>query len=389
MPEIFVQRAREVLLKNEIGIGIKAGDYYPDLWVRDALISSLGLVISEDEKLIELAGKSINTISKYQKFTGQIPNKISPDEKKVCFGEGGCVDSSLWYSIAVLNYFNATKDLNFLKAHYKKINKALGWALCLDQNNDWLIETNEGSGWSDVLLHSGRVLCNNVLLYKALRDADEINKIFGKEESFGWIAEHLKENINLFFWPKKENLERIKEEYGFSRIDADFETALSNIKGEPNYYLADLGFRKFDPRFGSCANLLAVLFDVADENKKNKIFDYIEKENLDKPYPLKIYNPPISNDDPFRKFYFRWSELSYLQEPGNYHNGGIWPFVGGFYIATLKKEGKPFEKEFEKLVESCRLGKWRFSEWLNSEGKPMGSANQSWSAAMLLYAYYF
>jgi len=388
MPEIFVQKAKEIILKNEIQIGIKGGDYYPDFWVRDALISSLGMSLSGDEKLIELARKSIDMSSKYQKFTGQIPNKISQDEKKVCFGEGGCVDSSLWYVIAVLNFFNVTKDLNFLKKHYSKINKAINWALALDQNNDWLIETNEGSDWMDLLLRSGRVLYDNVLLYKALIDADNINKIFGKEERFKFIAENLKESINLFFWPTEKNLNKIKEKYLFTGIEKDVEIVLMNLKGDREFYLADIGFRKFDPRFDSLANLLAVLFDVADENKKMKILNHIENEKINEPYPLKVLHPPISKYDPFWNFYFRWSELPYLQEPGNYHNGGIWPFVGGFYVATLKKEKRPYEKEFEKLIESCKLGNWRFSEWLNSDGKIMGSANQSWSSAMLIYAYY-
>ncbi len=389
MREIFLKEARRVLLKNNIGIGIKAGDYYPDFWIRDALISSLGMSLSEDEKLIELARKSINTISKYQKFTGQLANKISPDEKKYGFGEGGCVDSSLWYPIAVLNFFNITKDLNFLKEHYKKINKALNWVLCLDQNNDWLIETNDGSDWMDVLLRSGRVLYDNVLLYKSLVDANEINKILGREEKFSFIAEHVKDSLNLFFWPTEKNFEEIKEQYRFSCVDKDVELVLKNQRKDREYYLADIGHKKYDPRFDSFANLLAVLFDVADKNKKNKILEYIKKEKVDEPYPLKVLHPPVSKYDQFRNFYFRWHNEPYLQEPGNYHNGGIWPFVGGFYIAALKKEGKPFEKEFEKLIESCKLGKWRFSEWMNSEGKTIGSANQSWSAGMLLYAHFF
>ncbi len=386
--DLFIEKAKEIILNNKIDNGVRAGYYYPEFWIRDALISTLGMVASGDKNLIEMARRTINVASKYQKFTGQIPNKISSGDK-VCFGEGGCVDSSLWYPITVLNFYKSTKDLNFLRDHYKKINNALNWALCLDQNNDWLIETNEGSDWMDLLLRSGRVLYDNVLLYKALKDADEISAIFGKEEKFGWIAENLKESINLFFWPSKNNLEKIKEDYGHTGIEKDIEILGAELDKERNYYLADLGFRKFDSRFDSFANLLAVLFDVADDDKKNKILNYIETEKIDEPYPLKVLHPPIQRNDPFWNFYFRWSELPYLQEPGNYHNGGVWPFVGGFYIATLKKEGRLFEKKFDKLVESCKLENWRFSEWLNSEGKPMGSANQSWSAAMLLYAYYY
>ena len=166
MPEIFIQKATEILLKNELKIGIRAGLDHPDIVARDALISTLGLSASKDERLINLARRCITTVSKYQKFTGQLPNKITPDEKKVCFGEGGCVDVSLWYPIAVWNYFRQTRDLAFLKEHQKKIEHAMSWAICLDQNNDWMIETNLGSDWTDTLLRSGRVLYDNVLLYK-------------------------------------------------------------------------------------------------------------------------------------------------------------------------------------------------------------------------------
>jgi glycogen debranching enzyme len=388
MDDIFLQKAKDILIKNDIGIGIKAGDYYPDLWGRDVLISSLGMVASKDKELVDLARRSIETISKYQKFTGQIPNKICPAEKKVCFGEGGCIDSSLWYPISVLNYYKQTKDLDFLKNHFLKMKKAINFVLCLDQNNDWLIETNEGSDWMDLLIRSGRVLYDNVLLYKALRDMGQICKILKKDGKYEFVAENLRESINLFFWPTEGKLEDIKEKYGHTGIEKDVETVLFNQKEERNIYITDLGFRKYDPRFDSFANILAILFDVADLKKKEKILKYIEKEKVDEPYPIKVLYPPIYKDDPFWDFYFRWTELPYLQEPGNYHNGGIWPFVGGFYVAALKKEEKPFKKIFNNLVKSCELNNWRFSEWLNSKGEPCGSANQSWSAALLLYAYY-
>ena len=57
------------------------------------------------------------------------------------------------------------------------VNRAIG----LDQNADWLIETNEGADWMDMLLRSGRVLYDNVLLYKALKDTDEILSILNLE----------------------------------------------------------------------------------------------------------------------------------------------------------------------------------------------------------------
>lgn len=388
MQEVFIQKAAELLLRNDIGIGLKAGHFYPDLWTRDALISSLGLSLSKDERLLKIAKNCINTSAKFQKFTGQIPNKITPDQKKVCFGEGGCIDSSLWYPISVWTYFKHTKDFNFLKLHHSKIEHAMSWAICLDQNNDWLIETNFGSDWMDMLLRSGRVLYDNVLLYKALKDADEINKILKKDEKWGWIAENLREHINLFMWPTKESLEEIKARYGHIGLEKDVETVMFNEKSERKFYLADLGFRTYDPRFDAFANVLAVLFDVAPKDRREKILNEIKARNVDQPYPIKVLDPPISRYDPFWNLYFRWTDLPYLQDPGNFHNGGIWPFAGGFYIAALKKEKRPFMKEFDSLVKSCEIDNWRFPEWINPGSGPGGSADQTWSAAMLLYAHY-
>jgi len=97
--------------------------------------------------------------------------------------------------------------------------------------------------------------------------------------------------------------------------------------------------------------------------------------------------PPIPKDDPFRYFYFRESELTFLQEPGAFHNGACWPFAGGFYIALLKKEKREYEHILEKLREACMLGHGKFFEWIHGfTAEPCGSPEQTWSAAMLLFA---
>lgn len=379
-----VEAAKEVLIKNTTKFGTKAGDFYPDLWCRDALISSLGMSLSKDEKLMEIAKADIDTIASFQKFNGQLPNKISQRGDKVCFGEGGCVDASLWYPIAVLQYYNISKDEKFLHGHLYKIEKALYWAHCLDINNDYLIETGEGSDWMDLLIRSGRVLYDNVLFYGSLMAADKIEEISGKEKRYESYAEKLRENINLLMWPENVNLEKAKNLYGFSGIDKDFEIALRS--GEREFYLADLGFRKFDPRCDVFANTLAIFFDVAPKDRISSILGFFEKEKVYEPYPIRVLTPPIFQDDPFRHFYFRETELPYLQEPGNYHNGAVWPFAGGFYVAMLKKLGKNCKEMEKRLIEANELGGNRFSEWISSFGQPSGSANQTWSAAMLIYA---
>jgi len=75
--------------------------------------------------------------------------------------------------------------------------------------------------------------------------------------------------------------------------------------------------------------------------------------------------------------------------PHKYHNGGIWPFVGGFWIMALARLGlnELAWQELEKLANVNALDKWRFSEWFHGESlQPMGMTGQSWNAATFLMA---
>ena len=84
--------------------------------------------------------------------------------------------------------------------------------------------------------------------------------------------------------------------------------------------------------------------------------------------------------------------LDNLNQPHHYHNGGAWPFVGGFYVAALVQAGRLEEAQTQltRLAQMNALGKkseWEFNEWFHGlSGRPMGFAGQSWSAAMYVYA---
>lgn len=385
MIETALEKAIETLRGNIRKKGVIAGrEFYPDVWGRDAFVSSLGMSLSEDQALIDASELTIDSLSSFQKENGQMPNKISPDGSKVCFGEGGCVDSSLWYPIAVWNHYKATDDENFLKRHAEKTERAVEWAMNLDQNGDFLIETNEGSDWMDLLLRAGRVLYDEALYYAALKFVDEIRKEMDREEKYSLLATKVKENINLFFWPKEDYAEKIAREYGYSGIENDFKTALS--KGGKDYYLAEVRFREVDSRCDVYANCLTILFGIADRAKIEKILNNFEREKVCEPYPAKCLWPPIQKDSPDWNLHFRWTDLPHLIEPGNYHNGGIWPYIGGFYVSVLVERDKQTAKNMLEKLSEANL-KSDFNEWLDQRGVPRGSRHQSWSAGMYIFTY--
>ena len=90
-----------------------------------------------------------------------------------------------------------------------------------------------------------------------------------------------------------------------------------------------------------------------------------------------------------------WHErYSIYNKPGDYHNGGIWPFICGFYIAALvaAKRYKLAEEKLNALTLLVRLKRsenleFGFNEWIKAQDeKPKGNDWQTWSAAMYLYA---
>ena len=69
---------------------------------------------------------------------------------------------------------------------------------------------------------------------------------------------------------------------------------------------------------------------------------------------------------------------------------GVWPFVGGFWVAALAAAGRPeaeLRSELAKVAAANALGDWQFNEWLNGRTlQPQGMPRQSWNAAAFLVA---
>jgi glycogen debranching enzyme len=123
---------------------------------------------------------------------------------------------------------------------------------------------------------------------------------------------------------------------------------------------------------------------------------WIEAEcrNMRKSGELAVDLPPnffpyIQPEDP--DWHLRYEIFN---KPGDYHNGGIWPFISGFYVAALvaaKKYTLAHEKlmALTKIIKLTREAKvsFGFNEWIKAQdGRPMGQDWQTWSAALYLYA---
>jgi len=72
-----------------------------------------------------------------------------------------------------------------------------------------------------------------------------------------------------------------------------------------------------------------------------------------------------------------------------YHNGGIWPFVGGFWAMALARLGRRDQAQsvLLGLAQANAAHGWRFTEWFHGRTlEPRGMPGQSWNAAGFLLA---
>lgn len=335
---------------------------YQAIWARDAFISLLGgSLIGQEFKMI--FEKTLKLMAKNQSALGQIPNCVGDyniDRKSdVTFAT---IDSSLWFIIAEFVYAKVYKTKKLLKKHQTAIKKTITWVKYQDAGEDHLPEQQPTTDWQDAFPHKyGHTINTQALYYQAL-------KLLGEKKE----AAKVKRIVN-----------------GQERKD------MKMFDDKRGYYLPWIwknhdGDREQGTWFDSSGNLLAILTGLADNSQANKILNYIEKNKVNLPFPVKDINPPIYPDSPDWHSYFNKCDA---RIPYNYSNAGIWPYLGGFYVASLvkAKNYKKAEKELKKLAQANELGielPWGFNEWLDGvDGKPKGSTYQAWSAGMYLFAY--
>ena len=376
---------------------------YPQVWSRDTMITLLGAVLPGDSAIHQSLEDSFQILAEHQTPLGQIPNNVHLISLRPNFQ--AYADSGLWFIIGAANYYQRTGSADFLERYYPVIRKTLSWYEYQDVDQTGLITMAEGADWEDLFAVRGKGLYVNILHYIALKKAADMTKDISdaaEGEIYTARAAQLKKLINRHFWYGGDPnylLPQIEPSLGneiFSREGLDslgrsHSVPEKTLLKDRSYYLPYLTFRGFGEWFDSLGNLLAILSGIAGEQRSDEIINLIKDRGLDRPGPLKSISPPVFPGDPDWRYYYLFNDLN---RPHCYHNGGIWPFIGGFYVAALVKANK-FHEADKALVDLARLNRagrgkpWEFNEWFEGEaGRPMGMAGQAWSAGMFLFAYY-
>ncbi|MFH1006424.1 MAG: glycoside hydrolase 100 family protein [Candidatus Latescibacterota bacterium] len=377
--------------------------YEVTLVARDTLIASLGASLGLGDAYELPFQNTLMTLGNYQNELGQIPNSVTP-RTTGDFVEYESQDCNLWYVLGHCYLYRIYKDKAFLLKHLESIQKAIHWLRCQDSDANGLLEFPEGGNWMDFFSQRHIVLLDNAMWYGCLtRFGHILDELDLEGSAYLEMAQDVKRKINLMMWmdnglgPDRSGEAR---KMGL-RVQWVYKKMCAEIGGRP-YYLPFVDFMDCGDYFDSFGNLAAILFDVAagEEtagiDKSDLILNYIRDVGCNRPFPVLSVYPPIQPGDKGWRDYFRMGYV--LREKANvpyqYHNGGIWPFIGGFYVAALVKCNRMAEAEveLEYLARENEKGynevAWGFPEYLHGQtGHVMGGDYFSWSAGMYLYAY--
>ncbi len=350
------EKAKETIkiCETKHGLYASGGKHgYKGVWARDSMVSLIGACSDNDISFKKQMILSLNTLKKAQSENGQIPNAVHGYENKKIQIDYSSIDSSLWFIIGHYFYKKRFKNSDLFKKHKKAIEKAFIWLDYHDIGEDGVLRQLPTTDWQDAFPEKyGATINIEAMHYHVLN-------LMGKK----------KEAIDL----KK----LLNDQHGKRLWENDFYLAY-RWKNHNKY-------KEEGDWFDSLGNLLAIIFDLADKKRAEKILNYMKRKRISLPYPTKAIDPPITKKSDYWEDYYLDCEAGH---PHHYLNGGIWPFIGGFYVLALikTKKFKEAEKALKSLAEA-NLKSNIFPEWIDPISKETHGIYQAWSAGMYICAY--
>lgn len=393
--ETTYQRALEVLRRNATHKGLKASHaYYNQVWARDAFISFLGANTVRDASLIQSAKTTVETFAKTRAPLGQIANFYDLGTDQPEFGFSGSTDSSCWYIIGLASLYHATEDKDILGLPLDAAADSYRFVRYQDANNSWLVDSPQGADWMDAAIQrTGKTLYNNVLFLTATKCMAYLLSAAGRSPASAGLLDYLalKERFTDVFLPGAESTDRISK-YWPRLATHHREQKAVDMSGK--FYLQYISFARIDSHFDTLSNLICALWGVASEATSSSILNTVFERGLFNPYPIRVLDPPYKKGDAgYDENLDAILPIQHRSGQLDYHNGGVWPFVGGFYVCALNLLAR--DEAPEQLEALARAnGVFRedetvgFNEWLDGKkGEARGQYGQSWSAGMFIAAY--
>ena len=338
---------------------------YTRIFARDAAICILAMAGSGDLVLEQGAVASLDALAAKQAPNGQVAKYVDAEGVGADFWYVGCIDATLWWLIAVDHVRGA--GLVEPERWAAQVDKALAWLHAQEHPHFRLLQQNEASDWADIMPRSGFVLYTNALWY-------EVKQRYGVDD-----APQTRQHFNDLFDPFSSQL----PSYPRARLMRHYARRGQSSDG---LLLSFVNLSVSGSEGDVFGNVLAVLSGAVDDSCGRRILEVIRAHGASDPYPVRVVLRPLDKSDKLWRAYMGRHKQNL---PHQYHNGGIWPFVGGFWVVALARMGlhDQAREELDRLVAMNDADGWRFTEWFH--GKTLargGMPGQSWNAAALMLA---
>jgi GH15 family glucan-1,4-alpha-glucosidase len=343
---------------------------YKRVWARDGVICGLAALASGDDDLIATFRKTLETLANNQHYNGTIPSNVMTNGDKVEVSYGGLagrVDAVTWFIIGICQYAFYKKDTTFVKKHEENIQKCLQLLEAWEFNNKHLLYVPLSGNWADEYITDGYVLYDQLLRIWAMKSYN----YFAKDTLITTKIEKITEQIEINYISNS-----IGEKY--------HERAYNEIKIQ-NFMPCSFSPAGYKTQFDAFANSLALYLNIGNLDFQDHILEYALKLSSERPLQLiPAFWPPIQEQDLDWNLLRNNCKYEFRNYPNEFHNGGSWSMVNGFFGLALLTKNKNNEAVaiLNAINEANAIDDYSFYENFNSKTKlPNGVPFCAWSGA--------
>ncbi len=340
---------------------------YTTVFARDAAICALGMAASGDASLARRAALGVGTLARHQAPSGQIPKFVDPAARDADFWYVGCIDATLWWLLWIDFVEQPRGGGSLRELHATRIARAIAWLHAQEHPRFGLLQQNEASDWADIMPRSGFVLYTNALWC-------EVKRRYRLPRLRATVT-HFHALFHPFSAPPPD----------YRRTKLLAEHAMRGAR-DRELYLSFVNLMAAGGEGDVLGNALAIALGLVAPARAARILDALRDAGVSDRYPARSVCRPIRRTDRlWRPYMLRHRQNLAWQ----YHNGGVWPMIGGFWIVALVQCGRHGEaaRELVRLARACAVADWSFPEWLHGRTyAPRGMPGQSWTAAAFLLA---
>lgn len=361
---------RQVSTPNGFLASAENTSNYKRVWARDGVICGLAALASGDKHLIETFKNTLLTLAENQHSSGTIPSNVLITEKdpEVSYGGlAGRVDAHTWFVIGVCQYAYIAGDTEFLLKHKPNIDKALQLLEAWEFNNKHLIYVPLSGNWADEYITDGYVLYDQLLRIWALSAYNH----FVKDPIITHKIAQCIDQVETNFLPNTPGAKYHERAYNELALE-DFMPCSFSPSG-------------YKVNFDAFANSLAVILNIGDADFQNKILIHALTLAANTALGLvPAFWPPVFESDEHWNLLKNNCKYEFRNFPYEFHNGGSWAMVNGFFGLALYSKGK---KEaalllLHKINQANARENDAFYENFNTQTtEPNGVSYCAWSAA--------